>query len=135
MMTNISNLKTPVDIHWLRINAQPVKIHLVQFAGKWEAQFTNFVQDFSNSRIESLTDFISKVNDGLTKHSPADDPENEKLLYATMTHIRDVKLAMNAIKLLFQPIREQVTLLKKHGVSLSEERLLELEQAPARYIF
>jgi dynein heavy chain len=67
------------------------------------------------------------VNEGLTKQSPANSPEDENLLYATMTHIRDVKLAMNALKLLFQPIRDQVALLKKHGVLLSEDKLMHLE--------
>ncbi|KAF4691102.1 hypothetical protein FOZ60_016205 [Perkinsus olseni] len=133
MKTSISNLKTPVDIHWLRINIQPVKIHLVQFAGKWEYTYTNYLQEFCEGRIGSLCRFIDKVNDGLTQHSPADDPENEKLLYATMTHIRDVKLAMEATKLLFNPIREQVQTLKKHGVVLPEEQLQELDLAPARW--
>ncbi|KAF4665135.1 hypothetical protein FOL47_004778 [Perkinsus chesapeaki] len=133
MKTTISNLKTPVDIHWLRINIQPVKIHLVQFAGKWELTYTHFLQEFCEGRIDSLCKFIYKVNDGLTQHSPADDPENEKLLYATMTHIRDVKLAMEAAKLLFNPIREQVSTLKKHGVVLADEKLQELDLAPARW--
>ena len=45
-----------------------------------------------------MVNFINKVMVGLTTTSPADNPEDEKLLYAVMTHIRDVKLAMNALK-------------------------------------
>jgi hypothetical protein len=32
-----------------------------------------------------------------------------------MTHIRDVKMAMNSLKAMFKPIREGCGLLKKHG--------------------
>jgi dynein heavy chain len=50
-----------------------------------------------------------------------------------MTNIRDVKLAATAMKLLFQPIVEQCQLLKKHHVVVSEEQLLVLDQAPAKW--
>ena len=36
MKQDLSNIKTPEDIHWLRINVQPVKIALVKFAKEWE---------------------------------------------------------------------------------------------------
>merc|ERR1719408_9918 len=40
---------------------------------------------------------------------------------------------MEAVKKMFAPIREQVATLKKHGEALSDERLQELDQAPARW--
>jgi dynein heavy chain len=130
---DLSGMRTPVDIHWLRINAQPVKLALVSFAKQWEQKFTGYLHQFTDDRISSIDGFISKVMTQLTGQSPADDPENEKLLYATMTNIRDVKLAQQAMKLLFQPITEQCTLLKKHHVVVSEAQLLVLDQAPAKW--
>lgn len=50
-----------------------------------------------------------------------------------MTHIRDVKLAMNAIKRLFESLREHVPLLKKHGVAVSDQEVHLLEQLPAKW--
>merc|ERR1719162_793911 len=129
----LSGMRTPVDIHWLRINAQPVKMALVSFARQWEQKFTGYLHQFTEDRISSIDGFISKVMKQLTGQSPADDKENEKLLYATMTNIRDVKLASTAMRLLFQPINDQCQLLKKHHVIVSEEQLLVLDQAPAKW--
>jgi dynein heavy chain len=133
MKADLSNLKTPTDIHWLRINAQPVKIALVGFARRWEEKYSSFLKQFAEDRISHTCQFISKVLTGLTAQSPADDPENERLLYATMAHTRDVKLSRLAMKELFQPIRDQCMMLKKHHVFVPEEKLLELEQAPAHW--
>ena len=44
-----------------------------------------------------------------------------------MTNIRDVKLATNAVKKLFPPIRDLCQLLKKHHVN--HDGLSELDQA------
>jgi hypothetical protein len=34
---------------------------------------------------------------------------------------------MNAIKLIFQPIRDMIALLKKHKIALNEEKIANLE--------
>merc|ERR1712066_984026 len=36
MKQDLANLKTPIDIHWLRIDAQPVKVTLLNYARRWE---------------------------------------------------------------------------------------------------
>ncbi|CAD7939071.1 unnamed protein product [Amoebophrya sp. A25] len=129
----IAGMKTPVDIHWLRINSQPVKINLVQYVAKWEERYSHYLHEYVEARIVNLMGFINKVQKGLTEMSPADDPENSKLLYQTMTHIRDVKFLQGPLKALFDPIRNGCNLLKKHGVPIAEEHLLELEAAPAKW--
>ena len=132
IQSQISSLKTPVDIHWLRINAQPVKVHLVQCASRWEQQYALFLQNYVETRIDNCSNFIVKVATGLKK-SPADNPGDEKLLYSTMTDIRDVKLAMNAVKKLFDPLRGIVGMLRKYGVVVSESKTAILDQLPAKW--
>ncbi|PHJ22031.1 dynein heavy chain family protein, partial [Cystoisospora suis] len=163
----IANLKTPVDICWIRINAQPAKIQLSQLAAKWADKFIHFLHDFCVSLIDDITSFITKMLknlDGDTslseeeasteEHEDRDTREeakeegeessstssgtsskkkNKEALYNAMTHIRDVKIAVDAIKTLFGPIREQVALLKKHGCFICEERLAALEAAPSKW--
>ena len=41
MKIDLSNLKTPIDIHWLRINVQPVKIQIAQFASIRENKYSS----------------------------------------------------------------------------------------------
>ncbi|CAE8597984.1 unnamed protein product [Polarella glacialis] len=131
MKNELSNMKTPVDIHWLRIHAQPVKLALVGFARTWEQKYVDYVKTFTESRIKALVDFVEHQKVGLGPPSPVDEPENEKLLYSTMTNIRDVKLATNALKRLFAPIRDLCQLLKKHHVV--HDGLTELELAPSKW--
>ncbi|CAL1147196.1 unnamed protein product [Cladocopium goreaui] len=50
----------------------------------------------------------------------ANDDVDERLLYQTMTKICDVKLARGAVQRLFQPLREQVAMLKRHHSNISE---------------
>ena len=71
-------MKTPTDIHWLRINAQPVKVHLGQFVVKWKNKYSNYLHDYVEERIDQLVSFVDKVMVGLTSKSPADEPEDEK---------------------------------------------------------
>ncbi|CAK0818712.1 unnamed protein product [Prorocentrum cordatum] len=131
MKQDLTNIKTPEDIHWLRINVQPVKIALVKYAKSWEDKYTVFLKDFTESRIKTLVDFIDKLRVGLGSKSPVEEPENEKLLYAVMTYIADVKLAKSAVSSLFQPIRELCHLLKKHQIVPAG--LQELEHAPSKW--
>jgi len=131
MKNNLSNLKTPIDIHWLRVNVQPVKIKLVSYARQWEDKHTSFLQKYTEDRIKAIVDFINNKLSGLGGASPVDDPENSKLLYATMTDIRDVKLATNAVRKIFAPIRHLCQCLKKHHVV--PEGLVELEQAQPKW--
>jgi dynein heavy chain len=63
-------MKTPVDIHWLRINAQPVKITLVNFAREWEKKYSEFVKTFTETRITALVEFIQKLKTGLGPGRP-----------------------------------------------------------------
>eukprot|EP00435_Cladocopium_sp_Y103_P017644 s5473_g4.t1 len=46
LKADLSNMKTPVDIHWLRVGAQPVKLALVSFARQWEEKYVDFLKNF-----------------------------------------------------------------------------------------
>ncbi|CAK0838245.1 unnamed protein product [Prorocentrum cordatum] len=131
MKHDLSNLVTPVDIHWLRINAQPVKVAMVARAKEWEQKYVDYIRTFTEERIRALVDYVEKLRVGLGPPSPVDEPENERLLYAVMTHIRDVKLSTAAIPKLFAPIRTLCQLLKKHQVV--HDGLPELEHAPSKW--
>lgn len=133
-------MRTPVDIHWLRVNAQPVKIQLSQYVARWEERYSQFLSSFVYDRIQNLIGFIKRVQSGLSDQSPADQEDgegdsqqNNQLLYATMSHIRDVKYLQTALRSLFDPIRNGCSLLRKIGCPVEDELLQELETGPARW--
>merc|ERR1719271_2390770 len=82
MRKGIQELKAPIDIHWLRVNAVPVKVSLVQFAQKWESQYTDFLYGHTETLVDSVCNFIAKVRSGLMDKSPVDEPDNAELLFA-----------------------------------------------------
>jgi len=128
MKNLLAGIKSPHEIHWLRIHAQPVKLSLVNYARRWEEKYTEYLKNYTEARIRGLVTFIEKLKTVLGPPSPADEPENERLLYETMIGIGHVKMARNALKLMFTPLRDLCQLLKKHHVS--HWGLVELDQAP-----
>jgi hypothetical protein len=78
---SVANMKTSSDIHWLRVNALPVKIQLAQFIVKWEEQYSKYLLDYVEGRIDQLTQFIDKVMTGLTAPKDEDGEADEKMLY------------------------------------------------------
>ena len=65
LKADLSNMKTPVDIHWLRVGAQPVKLALVSFARQWEEKYVDFLKNFTEDRIRTLDKFINQQQEGL----------------------------------------------------------------------
>jgi len=128
MKNFLAGIRSPHEIHWLRINAQPVKMSLVSYARQWEEKYTEFLKAYTEARIQALVNFIDRQKVVLGPPSPADEPDNERLLYETMIGIGHVKLSERALKLMFSPLRDLCQLLKKHHVS--HWGLVELDQAP-----
>ncbi len=119
----ISNLPNPVDIHWLRVDAAPVKNALVALCNKWEKRYSDVLVNFTQDLVRSVDDFLCRVDQGLNNRNFDECPEDEisKLLYARMEDIRDVRLSATALQQLWAPLKKSLALLKKHDVSVSED--------------
>ncbi|KAL8454374.1 hypothetical protein Emag_001401 [Eimeria magna] len=136
LRSEIAELKTPVDIYWLRINAQPAKVQLSQLATSWASYYTNFLLNCCLNRADAITSFISRMDAFLSTKPPtenSEEPPDTDALYKFMTHIRDVKIASGPIKHLLGPIHEQVALLRKHGCFVEESRLQMLDAASSKW--
>uniref|UniRef100_A0A0G4GMS7 Dynein-1, subspecies f n=1 Tax=Chromera velia CCMP2878 TaxID=1169474 RepID=A0A0G4GMS7_9ALVE len=133
MQKEIADKKTPVDIHWLKVNAQKLKTQLGALAKKWAEKFISFLHDFCAARIDALDNFIKNLAQGFASKDPTQDTENKKLLYEVMTHIRDVRIAGDAVKAMIDPLRNQVGLLKKHNTQVAEEKIAALDSAQQRW--
>lgn len=112
LRSEIAELKTPVDICWLRINAQPAKVQLCQLATAWASYYTDFLLNCCLARADAVTTFITRMDAFLSTKPPTEDseePPDTEALYKFMTHIRDVKIASEPIKHLLGPLHEQVS--------------------------
>jgi len=132
IQSDISDLKTPVDIGWIRINPQPIKASLIFTTTKWTNTFTSFLSQHVTDKLNGLQTFMTRVSTGL-QLKPQDQPENKDLLMEVMTHIRDIRLSVDSTNAMFGPLRDQLALLKKHGIAMPDAIVQTLEAAPAAW--
>lgn len=112
LRSEIAELKTPVDICWLRVNAQPAKVQLSQLATSWASYYTDFLLNCCLARADAVTAFINRMDSFLSTKPPTEDseePPDKEALYKFMTHIRDVKIANEPIKHLLGPLHDQAS--------------------------
>jgi dynein heavy chain len=132
MKHDLSQMKTPKDIHWLRIDVYPVKVALVAFAKQWEQKHADFFRIHTEERITAVVSYINGLKDSLNSEGLKDaGNQNERLLYQTMTDVSNVQLSKEAIEKMMPPLREYCALLKKHHIQ--HEGLDTLELAPSRW--
>ena len=136
IQSEVSELRHSADIDFLRVNSQPIKQALSTWVTKWVYIYTNHLQEHVTGKLNGLHEFMERINTGLEAPVPAGDAE---ALSRTMTHIRDVRKAMDAMLEGFSPLRDTVLLLKTHGIDMSTVRIHGensvdyLETAPMRW--
>ena len=129
----VNRIVNPNDIGWIRVSSQDFKISLLQAVDNREHQILDFVEQFASQRIACLDEFMSKIGSGLGAGKGEGTSISESDLYKVMTNVKDVKLATEALPLLFDPIKNLCTLLKKHGRSLNDSLLSTLEKVPTKW--
>jgi dynein heavy chain len=125
---SISDMRTPTDIGWLRVNSQPLKNALENIVNSWISKYTNFLLNNTVSEIRNIETFINEVSSGI-KEVPLEAKSNreKELLMKVMTHLRDVKMIKDHTLLEIEPMRNTIVLLKKHGVHMDEDFLIKLD--------
>ena len=123
----IQALSSAASRGWLRVESKPVKQALATWVNKWQYRYTNYLQVETEKTLTELTEFMAAIKEGLSTEVEPDDAE---ALLKAMTCIRDVRLRTETVAALFEPLRQKVALLKKYGVTMGEEYLELLENAP-----
>eukprot|EP00501_MAST-03F_sp_TOSAG23-6_P000341 GSMAST32.ASY1.ANO1.348.1 assembled CDS len=118
--SEIEKLEDRRDVYFLRVNAQPIKQALATFIAKWIMNYTSYLYDYVLTKLQSMCDFMVRSHRGLAIDVPDDD---EPLLVATMRHIRNVRRSMAETSRMFEPLRNCVELLSKHGVNFCDESI------------
>jgi len=81
----VSAMKTPTDIGFLRINSQPAKTALLAIVNKWTLLFTSHLQRYVTEQTQEMHTFETGVLDGLEE----DASFSKEALKRNMAHIRD----------------------------------------------
>ena len=115
---SILQFNYPVDIGWLRINTQPIKSELIKWASRWIDLFTNHLKETLTSRLTGLHEFMGVASKGLEIEVP-EGPEGQAQLMQVMENIRDVRMASEETKDMFEPLQKILVALKSHGVDIT----------------
>ena len=130
MAAEIGDKRTLIEIGWLKVNAQPIKIALQSWANRWINAYTQFLYNDVTKKLHNLETLMAEVNEGLQAEVVAGDSVTLKRV---LGYIHSVRSAEKSTVKLFQPLRDTVSLLKKYGRSLDEYELKLLSDAPMKW--
>ena len=89
----ISEMKTTVDIGWLRVNSSPLIRELQKTITEWIEAYTSFLLNNTVNEISNIQKFIDEVTHGIkVLPEQAETKKEKELLMQVMTHLRDVKM-------------------------------------------
>ena len=130
MAAEIGDKRTLIEIGWLKVNAQPIKVALQSWANRWIHAYTQYLYSDVTKKLHALEQLMAEVNDGLQAEVVAGDSVTLKRV---LGYIHSVRSAEKSTVKLFQPLRDTVSLLKKYGRSLDEHEVRLLSDAPMKW--
>ena len=130
----IDAIKTPHEIGWLKIDAQPLKSALNVKITSAIKIYTDFLHHQVKQTLLNLRTFVRSTNEGIKKN-PAEDEANTELLMSVMKTIAEVRLVEDGGKTekIVKRLKDVVTLLKTHNVHLEEDYLNSIDAVYTEY--
>ena len=131
----VAEMKTTVDIGWLRVNSNPLIKELQKTVNEWIETYTSFLLSNTMKEINNIQKFIDEVANGI-KVPPenAETKKEKEHLMQVMTHLRDVKMIKDRTLDEIEPMKKTIGLLKKHQVKMDEDFLVKLENSKTQLI-
>lgn len=131
----ISEMKTSIDIGWVRVNSSPLIRELQKTVSEWIDAYTSFLLTNTMAEIHNIQKFIDEVGTGIKVIPESSETKREKdILMSVMTHLRDVKMIKDRTFDEIEPMKQTVMLLKKHGVKMEDDFILKLENCKTTLI-
>ena len=123
----VRELPTTKTIGWIKIDAKPIKQALGSWVSKWTYQYQQYLLEKVTSNVTELDQFVRATDVALD--TEVSDTDRSTML-AVMGYLRDVRKREAATDAMFDPLRQTVSLLSKHGISTDENILKMLEDTP-----
>jgi dynein heavy chain, axonemal len=116
---DISGMKESHNIGWLKVNTQNLIDKLLATCQTWIDKYTKHLVTNTEVEIENIKEFIDKVSKGIQKlpENCVTQAEKDQLM-EVMIHLRDVRMVTGGALATIEPLKQQITLLRKHGVQM-----------------
>jgi len=119
------------EIGWLKINATQIKKDLKDLIQQWIFVYTEHLYNMVTRKLNQLESLMNEVKDGMQQEVGPGDSEGLKKVLAYIHQVRSKERSVNAM---FDPIKDTVALLRKHGSkSLDEYETKLLNDAPVKW--
>ena len=115
---------------WLRADISPFKSSLLNCVKRWSYGFKKNLLDHVIDSLSELNDFIEKADEGLMVSVQEGDYVG---LIKIMEFLQVVKEKQASTDTMFEPLKEVIELLKRYGVAIPEESMVQLQELPERW--
>lgn len=123
---DIQELPETAHFGWITVDAQPLRQAISTIARKWRLMFLDYLSKDVENQLEEFDKFINDMTTGLQQDCPKDDYPKLVELMGYLLQIRERPDFKNEEKF-FGPLRDTVALLRKYGITVSEEIIHKLE--------
>ncbi len=133
----ISEIKEFIDIHWIRVRSEKLRESLTSEIKKWIDKYSSYLKHDLTQKLSNLQQFTKDVEEGI-KLIPkgTDTPEEKAQLDRVMNLLRDMKEVYDVAnkqnakgQTMIDLLRESVQTLKKHGITIDEQVIDQIENA------
>ncbi|KAF2900340.1 hypothetical protein ILUMI_05842 [Ignelater luminosus] len=115
---------------WLRIDVRPLRQSILNTVCKWGNMFKQHLYDRVINSINELEEFIAEAIVELQVQLAEDDYPGLLKIMKYLTAIRDRQLVTD---LMFDPLKDIITVLKEYGIEFSEEVQIQLQELPDKW--
>ena len=115
---------------WFRADINPFKTSLLNCVKRWSYAFKKHLIDHVTVSLQELSDFIEDADEGLMCQVQEGDYNG---LIKVMKFLQMVKEKQATTDHMFRPIKDVIEVLKKYGVVIPEESMVQLQDLPERW--
>lgn len=130
LLIEIQEKQSPKEIGWLKVNSKPIKDALELWIDRWIDTYTSFLYNDVTRKLNQLENLMKEVNVGVTQDVKPGDSESLKKV---LGYIHQIRTQEKTTTLMFSPLRDTVSMLKKYGKNLDDYETKLLADAPMKW--
>ncbi|XP_061632559.1 dynein axonemal heavy chain 11 isoform X3 [Phyllopteryx taeniolatus] len=115
---------------WFRVDIKHFKASLLNTIKKWSWLFKEHLLTYVTNSLDGLQGFVRTTVEGLAKCVPKGDYQS---LMEVMSHLLAIRDRQVVTDKMFEPLRDTVILLERHGVTIPDKVHFQLEELPEKW--
>ncbi|XP_077576473.1 dynein axonemal heavy chain 11 [Stigmatopora nigra] len=115
---------------WFRVDIKHFKVNLLNIIKKWSWLFKEHLLTYVTNSLEDLQGFVHTTVEGLAKCVPKGDYHT---LVEVMSHLLAIRDRQAVTDKMFDPLRDTVILLERHGVAIPDKVYVQIKELPEKW--